>query len=40
LTLEAARTAMGQLPAAHPEAAADIALVLAFLDGSTRGIAR
>ena len=40
LTLDAARTAMGELPASHPEAADDIALVLAFLDGSTRGIAR
>ena len=40
LTLDAARTAIGELPASHPEAADDIALVLAFLDGSTRGIAR
>ena len=40
LTLEAARAAMAALPAAHPEAAADVALVLAFLDASTRGIAR
>ncbi|MFN3436977.1 MAG: acyl-ACP--UDP-N-acetylglucosamine O-acyltransferase [Acidovorax sp.] len=40
LTLDAARTAMGELPSSHPEAATDIALVLAFLDGSTRGIAR
>ena len=40
LTLEAARAAMAALPSAHPQAAADIALVLAFLDASTRGIAR
>ncbi len=40
LTLEAARAAMAALPGAHPQAAADIALVLAFLDASTRGIAR
>ena len=40
LTLEAARAAMAGLPAAHPEAADDVALVLAFLDASTRGIAR
>ena len=40
LTLEAARSAITDLPASHPEAAADIALVLAFLEASTRGIAR
>lgn len=40
LTLAAARQAMGELPASHPEAATDIAQMLAFLDGSTRGIAR
>jgi UDP-N-acetylglucosamine acyltransferase len=40
LTLDAARAAIAELPAAHPEAAADIALVQAFLDSSTRGIAR
>jgi UDP-N-acetylglucosamine acyltransferase len=40
LTLEAARAAMAELPAAHPEAAPDIAMMLGFLDTSTRGIAR
>lgn len=40
LTLEAAHSAIAALPAAHPEAAADIALLLAFLDTSARGIAR
>jgi UDP-N-acetylglucosamine acyltransferase len=40
LTLEAARTAIAELSALHPEAAADTALVLDFLDTSTRGIAR
>ena len=40
LTLEAARACIADLPAVHPEAAADIALVQAFLDSSTRGIAR
>jgi UDP-N-acetylglucosamine acyltransferase len=40
LTLDAARAAIAELPAAHPEAATDIALVQAFLDSSTRGIAR
>ena len=40
LTLDAAHAAIADLPAAHPEAAADIALMLAFLDASTRGIAR
>ena len=40
LTLGAAHAAIADLPAAHPEAAADIALMLAFLDASTRGIAR
>lgn len=40
LTLEAARTAIADLPVAHPEAAADVALVTAFLASSSRGIAR
>ena len=40
LTLDVAHAAIADLPAAHPEAAADIALMLAFLDASTRGIAR
>ena len=40
LTPEAAHSAIAALPAAHPEAAADIALLLAFLDTSARGIAR
>ena len=40
LTLEAAHSAIAALPAAHPEAAADIAQLLAFLDTSARGIAR
>ena len=40
LTLEAARVAMAELPSLHPEAAADIDLMLAFLDTSARGLAR
>ena len=40
LTLEAAHSAIAALPAAHPEAAADIAQLLAFLNTSARGIAR
>ncbi|MBY0410528.1 MAG: acyl-ACP--UDP-N-acetylglucosamine O-acyltransferase [Burkholderiaceae bacterium] len=40
LTLEAARSAIADLPASHPEAAADIAQMLAFLDTATRGVAR
>ena len=40
LTLEAARTAIRALPAQHPEAASDIALMQGFLDASTRGVAR
>ncbi len=40
LTLEAARQAIAELPATHPEATEDIALLLAFLAASTRGIAR
>lgn len=40
LTLAAARQAIAALPASQPQAAADVALVLAFLDASTRGIAR
>ena len=42
LTLEAVRMAIAELANAHadPEAAADIALLLSFLDASTRGIVR
>ena len=40
LTLEAAHSAIAALPAAHPEAAADIAQLLAFLNTSARGIGR
>jgi UDP-N-acetylglucosamine acyltransferase len=40
LTLEAARAAIADLPVAHPEAAADVALMMAFLASSSRGIAR
>ncbi|MBV7541729.1 acyl-ACP--UDP-N-acetylglucosamine O-acyltransferase [Acidovorax sp. sic0104] len=40
LTLEAARAAIADLPVAHPEATADVALVMAFLASSSRGIAR
>lgn len=40
LTLELARNAIADMPASHPEAADDIALLLAFLAASTRGIAR
>ena len=40
LTLEAARSAIADLPAMHPAAEGDIALLLAFLDTSARGIAR
>ena len=40
LTLEAARSAIADLPDLHPEAEGDIALLLAFLDTSARGIAR
>ncbi|MBY0453392.1 MAG: acyl-ACP--UDP-N-acetylglucosamine O-acyltransferase [Burkholderiaceae bacterium] len=40
LTLEAARSAIAELPATHPEAAGDIALLQSFLDASARGIAR
>ncbi|MDD2711475.1 MAG: acyl-ACP--UDP-N-acetylglucosamine O-acyltransferase [Simplicispira sp.] len=40
LTLEAARSAIQALPDQHPEAAADIACVLTFLNASARGIAR
>ena len=40
LTLEAARSAIAALPAQHPEATADVALLLAFLADSTRGLAR
>ena len=32
--------AMAEVPSLHPEAAADIALMLAFLDTSARGLAR
>ena len=40
LTLEAALKAMEALPASHPEATADIALLRDFIISSTRGIAR
>lgn len=40
LTLEAALQAMQQLPADHPEAAADIELLREFAASSRRGIAR
>lgn len=40
LTLDAARAAIADLPVAHPEATADVALVLDFLANSRRGIAR
>ena len=40
LTLEAARSAIAALPEQYPEGADDIALLQAFLAGSTRGIAR
>jgi UDP-N-acetylglucosamine acyltransferase len=40
LTLEQARAAMAQLPATHPEAAQDVALMDAFLASSVAGIAR
>ena len=40
LTLEAARSAIAALPEQHPQAADDIAAMLAFLQTSARGIAR
>ncbi|AVS70257.1 acyl-[acyl-carrier-protein]--UDP-N-acetylglucosamine O-acyltransferase [Paracidovorax avenae] len=40
LTLEAAVKALEALPAEHPEAAGDIALLRDFIASSTRGIAR
>ncbi|WP_042423879.1 acyl-ACP--UDP-N-acetylglucosamine O-acyltransferase [Comamonas granuli] len=40
LTLEQARAAIQQLPAAYPEAAQDVALMEAFLASSAAGIAR
>ncbi|MCW5220314.1 acyl-ACP--UDP-N-acetylglucosamine O-acyltransferase [Verminephrobacter aporrectodeae] len=40
LTLEAACEALAQLPASHPEAASDVALMRDFLGTSTRGIVR
>ena len=40
LTLDAARSAIAALPAQHPEAAADVAMLLDFLADATRGIAR
>lgn len=40
LTLEAARSAIAEMPGIHPQAEGDIALLLAFLDASARGIAR
>ncbi|EHL20913.1 MULTISPECIES: acyl-ACP--UDP-N-acetylglucosamine O-acyltransferase [unclassified Acidovorax] len=40
LTLEAARSGISGLTVDHPESEADIAMMLGFLDVSTRGIAR
>ena len=40
LTLDAARSAIAVLPEQHPQAAADIAAMLDFLNTSARGIAR
>ena len=40
LTLDAARSAIAELPEQHPEATADIAAMLDFLNTSARGIAR
>ncbi len=40
LTLDAARTAIAALAQSQPESAADAATMTAFLDGTTRGIAR
>ena len=40
LTLEAALSAMGELPQQHPEADGDIALLRDFIAASQRGIAR
>ncbi|MHA7598501.1 acyl-ACP--UDP-N-acetylglucosamine O-acyltransferase [Alicycliphilus sp. T452] len=40
LTLEAALSAMGELPHSHPEAEGDIALLRGFIAASQRGIAR
>jgi UDP-N-acetylglucosamine acyltransferase len=40
LTLEAARAALAALPAQFPDAAEDVACMLAFLDSSRRGIVR
>ena len=40
LTLEAALSAMAELPQSHPEAAADISLLRDFIAASRRGIAR
>jgi UDP-N-acetylglucosamine acyltransferase len=40
LTLDQARPRIAALAVAEPEAAADVALMTAFLDASTRGIAR
>ena len=40
LTLDAARSAIAALPEQHPQAAADIAAMLDFLNASARGIAR
>jgi UDP-N-acetylglucosamine acyltransferase len=39
-TLEAAREAIAALPQSMPEAAGDVALMVTFLAGATRGIAR
>ena len=40
LTLEQARDAIDALAAEHPEAREDVAMMQAFLQGSTRGITR
>jgi len=40
LRLEEARAAIAALAASHPEAAADVGAMAAFLDASTRGIVR
>ena len=40
LTLEEAKARIGELEASHPEAAADVALMLGFLGAASRGIVR
>ena len=40
LTLEQAREAIDTLAQEHPEAQQDVAMMQAFLQGSTRGITR